>query len=65
MANGVLVVTLESMTVNGKPLPKQIMDAFKNENLAKDVKNNPENEELLSKVQDLKVEDGKLILISK
>ncbi len=65
MANGVLVVTLEDMTVKGEPLPKELMDALRGQNLAKNIKDNPENAELLSKVQDLRVEDGKLILISR
>lgn len=65
MEPGILEVKLDHLEVNGELVPDEIMTALQSENLAKGLYNNPEMAELIKKVQDLRVEDGKLILISK
>lgn len=65
MESGILEVTLDHFEVNDELVPDEIMTALQSENLAKGLYDNPEAAELINQVQDLRVEDGKLILISK
>ncbi len=62
LANGVLVVTLDSMEVNGKPIPEQLMADLRRQNLAKDAYENPKNAEMIRKFESLEIKDGKIIL---
>lgn len=65
MELGILEVKLDHLEVNGELVPDEFMKVLQNENLAKGLYDNPEAAELIKQVQDLRVEDGKLILISK
>jgi hypothetical protein len=60
--NGVLFVTADNVTVKGKPLPDSLMQGFRTQNLAKDVYNNPENAEVLRKIEKVEVKDGKITI---
>jgi hypothetical protein len=60
--NGVLIVTLDSLEVNGKRPPPEFMTKLKEQNLAKDAYNNPKNAEMLRKVESLEIKDGKVII---
>jgi len=65
LENGVLIVTLADAEVNGQKIPKEIMDALKNENLAKELYKNPKIEKILGKFERLLIEKDKIILTPK
>ena len=62
LSNGILVVTLDTLEVNGKRPPENIMDSLRNQNLAKDANDNPKNAELISRFESMAIKDGKIIL---
>lgn len=65
MEAGMLFVGFDRIEVNGEPVPETIMEQLRNENMAKGLYKNKEMMEIIGKVQDVRVEDGKLILLSK
>jgi hypothetical protein len=62
LSDGILIVTLDSFEVNGKRPPDNVMTQIRQENLAKDAYKNPQNAEMLRKIESLEVKDGKIIL---
>jgi hypothetical protein len=60
--NGVLIVTLDSIEVNGKRVPEEAMTNLRQENLAKDAYKNPKHAEILRKLESLEINDGKIII---
>lgn len=62
VVNGQLTVNLDSLTVNGSPVSPSFMTQLKAENLAKDVKLDPEAQKLLQRVEKLTIENGEVIL---
>jgi len=62
LQDGVLIVTLDSIEVNGQRPPDQMMTELRQQNLAKDVYKNPKNAETIRKLQSLEIKDGKIIL---
>ena len=62
LRDGILIGTLDSIEVNGKRPPEQMMTGIRQENLFKDAYNNPKNAEMLRKIESLEVKDGKIIL---
>jgi hypothetical protein len=62
LQNGVLMVTLDSIEVNGKTPPDELMTQVRQENFAKNAYNNPKNAETIRKLESLEVKDGKIIL---
>jgi hypothetical protein len=62
LRDGILTGTLDSIEVNGKRPPEQMMTGIRQENLFKDAYNNPKNAEMLRKIESLEVKDGKIIL---
>jgi len=65
METGTLVVTLQSLEVKGKPLPAEILNAIRRENLAKNAANDPDVASFLDKLASVGVQDDKLILVGK
>lgn len=65
MESGALFVELNQVEVKGEPLPEWFMEQLRGENLAKDLYKDKEMMEVINKVQDVRVEGGKLILVSK
>ncbi|MFA6561261.1 MAG: hypothetical protein WCV00_05080 [Verrucomicrobiia bacterium] len=65
METGTLVVTLQSLDVRGKPLPAEILNAVKRENLAKNAANDPEVAVFLDRLASVGIQDDKLILVGK
>jgi hypothetical protein len=63
--NGELLVTPDSLVVKGKPLPGVYMDKIRSQNLAASLSNNPRASVALNHLQDIRVTDGKLILVPK
>lgn len=62
LRDGVLMVTLDSIEVNGKKPPEEMLTQIRQENLAKDAYKNPKNAETIRKIESLEVKDGKVIL---
>jgi hypothetical protein len=62
ITNGKLTVYLQSLEVNGKPVSPAFTTQLRNENLAKDVKLDPEAEKVLQRVESLTIENGQVIL---
>lgn len=62
MEDGVLIVTAEQAEVNGSPVPPSIMEGIRQENLAKDLYKDAENAKFMRQFEDIRIEDGKVIL---
>jgi hypothetical protein len=62
LKEGVLIVTLDAIEVNGKRPPDQMMNEMRQKNLAEDAYKDTKNAEMLRKVESLEVKDGKIIL---
>jgi len=62
LRDGVLIVTLESIEVNGQRVPDQMMDGIRRENLAKDAYKDEKSAEMMRKLESLEIKDGKIIL---
>jgi hypothetical protein len=60
--NGILIVTAQEVKVKGKPLPEEFMKEVRKENLAKDAYNNPDQAAVLSKLESIEVQDGRVII---
>jgi len=60
--NGILIVTLDALEVNGKSPPPEVMTKLREQNLAKDAYSNPKNAEMLRKVESMEIKDGKVII---
>jgi hypothetical protein len=65
LQKGVLVVTAETLMVKGKPLPGVYMDKIRSQNLAANLNNNPKAPAALSHLQEIRVTDGKLVIVPK
>src|SRR5690606_8940958 len=61
LKDGDLEVRVESLTVKGEPLPPQLMDELRKENLAAEMMNDPEARKSLSNLESIEIRDGKLI----
>jgi hypothetical protein len=62
LENGELVVTLEDARVKGQPLPAMMLDALRNENLAKDVASDPQIAAVLAKFDRIVIEGDRVVL---
>lgn len=60
--NGVLIVTLDSLEVNGKRPPDAFLAQLRHQNLAQDAYKNPGNAEMISRFESLEIKDGTIIL---
>ncbi len=62
LSEGILVVTLETLEVNGKHPPEQFLAELRKQNLAKDAYDKPKNAEMIRKFESLEIRDSKIIL---
>lgn len=62
LANGELIVNLDSLTVNGKTLPASFMQGMRGENLAKEMNKDPKQAEFIRKFESIEIKDGKLTI---
>ncbi|MGD0040841.1 MAG: hypothetical protein ABSE84_10580 [Isosphaeraceae bacterium] len=62
LSDGNLVVTLETLEVNGKRPPERFLSELRKQNLAKDAYENPKNVEMIRRFESLEIKDGKIIL---
>ncbi len=62
LENGILLVTLDALEVNGQPVPERVMAGIRSQNLAKDLYKDAASVELLKKLEAIAVEDGRLLI---
>ncbi len=62
LEDGLVLVTLDSVEVNGKSPPENVMTNLRQQNLAKDVFDDPKAAAILRKLESLEVKDGKIII---
>jgi hypothetical protein len=62
LSDGVLLVTLESLEVNGQSPPEEFLANLRQQNLAKDAYKDPKNAEQIRKLESIEIKDGKLII---
>jgi hypothetical protein len=62
LSEGILVVTLEKLEVNGKSPPERFISELRKQNLAKDAYDNPRNAELIRRFESLEIKDNRIIL---
>jgi hypothetical protein len=65
LQSGNLIVTPDVLVVKGKPLPGVYMDKFRSQNLAEALNKDPKASVALNHLQEIRVTDGKLILVPK
>ena len=65
LEDGILIVTLADAEVNGQQVPQQFRDAMSQQNLAKDLYNDPEVARTLGKFESLVIDGEKIILTPK
>ncbi len=65
LEKGRLVIMPESIIVKGKPLPAVYMDKMRGQNLADALNDNPRISVGLNRLQEIRVSDGKLVLVPK
>jgi hypothetical protein len=63
--NGTLVFRAEDITVKGKPLPEVYMEKIRKQNLAQGINQDPNASAALGKLEQIKVQDGKLVIVPK
>ncbi|WP_201750139.1 hypothetical protein [Tautonia marina] len=64
LRNGVLVLQIQEAEVKGEPVPDEVMDQVRGQNLAESMTENPEQRELFSKFESIEVKDGRIIFTS-
>jgi hypothetical protein len=62
LADGVLIVTIEALEINGQKLPDQFLTELRKQNLAKDAYKDEKTAEMIRKLESLEIKDGKIIL---
>jgi hypothetical protein len=62
LSDGVLIVTIESLEVNGQKLPEQFISELRKQNVAKDFYKDEKASETIRKLESLEIKDGKIIL---
>jgi len=65
LQNGALRIEPDQVLVKGKPLPAVYLDAIRKQDLAGNVNNNPSAATALSRLQSIRIEDGKLVIVPK
>lgn len=65
LTNNQLVITAESLTVKGKPVPRHIMKQVAAQNLAAKFDQDPKVAAGLKKLDDIQIKDGKLVIVPK
>lgn len=66
LEDGRLEVYIDNATVNGEPVPEDIMAAFRRQNLAQDIlRDNPDARAVVDQLESIRVENGSLIIVPK
>lgn len=62
LKDGILIVTMAEASVNGNPVPEQIMQALRQENLAKDIYKDPKLAKKLGRFESIVIDDDRIVL---
>jgi hypothetical protein len=65
LQKGILVVNADSLSVKGKPLPGVYMEKIRSQNLAEGINNNPKASVGLNHLQEIRISDGKMVIVPK
>ena len=65
LQNGVLFLAPQTIVVKGKPVPDIYMQGLRNQNFAASLTNQPDVSAVLQGLQEIQVNDGKLIVVPK
>jgi hypothetical protein len=65
LRDGILVVRLDDLEVNGKDVPENVMSGLRQQNLAEEMNRNPENAREIHKFESIEIEDGLLTITAK
>src|SRR5262249_24323503 len=60
-----LIVTVDQAEVKDQPVPENIMEHLRKENLVRDAYKNEENARVLRRIKSLEIKDGKIIMQSR
>jgi hypothetical protein len=63
LEGGVLVVTLDSASVKGEPLPGWIVEKLREHNLAKDLYDRPLNAGLIARLESIELGNGRITIV--
>lgn len=58
MKGGALLITIDSLVLDGKPVSPALLAQLKNENLARNVYKDPKHAEALRKIDSIEIKDG-------
>jgi len=62
LANGVLMVTLQSLEAKGQSPPTQVMAQLQSVNFAQNATQDPKTQEMIGRLESIEVKDGKLTI---
>lgn len=65
LENGVLLVIIDQAEVKGQPIPENVMEGIRQQNLAKDAYKDTDNAKTLRKIKSIVVKDGKLTITTR
>ncbi len=65
LKDGILIVTLADASVNGNPVPEEIMQAMRRENLAKDMYKDPKFAKKLGRFESIVIDEDRIVLTLK
>lgn len=65
LRDGTLTITPQRVEVKGQPLPETYMQNLRKENLAARLNMEPGSSNALYRLQDIKIQDGKLVIVPK
>lgn len=60
LADGVLIITAESIALKGEPISESIMSPLRKENFARDVYRRPDTAEAIKRFESIEIKDGRL-----
>ncbi|MGH7896495.1 MAG: hypothetical protein ACREQQ_00965 [Candidatus Binatia bacterium] len=63
LENGVLVVTLQSVSVKGEPIPDWFVRQFRERNLAKEIHESPLAAGLIARLESIEIGDGRITIV--
>jgi len=62
LQNGVLIVTLQSVEVNGRTIPANVLTSLQSRNLAERIYSDPKTADVMSRLASLEIKDGKVTI---
>ena len=65
LKDGVLLVLLDSIEVNGKSPPENVIQQLRQQNLSRDAYKDPKNAEQIRKLESIEVKGGKVIITAR